>query len=164
MNQQENRVAPLQALPKDYQGIFYLTNPFDFDFIGRWDKKEYLFPAMKTTPLIGIDAKPYEIQNIRKKFAYEMCEQSFFKSDEYKRLDKMNDPDKLRTFHAAISYNPASLESLVQKCLEPMPVAPAPTPMPVKDETPKVKVMKRLKSRQSGDDVDDSLENIAPIP
>lgn len=155
--------APLQALPKDFNGTFYLTNPFDFDFIGRWDKKEYVFPAHKTSPIIILEAKPYEIQSIRKKFAKEMAEQSFFQGEEYKRLDKMNDPEKLRSFHASVSYNPASLEALVQKCLEPMPVAPAPIPTPVKDETPKPKVMRRLKSRQSGDEVDESVENLAPI-
>ena len=154
MNPQMQVQTPV--LPPDFDGTFRFTNWTTEDFSAKWDSKVYTFPALKTVPLIILSATPYEIQNIRKKFAKELAEREFFKSKEYQRLDGMNTGDKIKSFQAAVSYTPNVLESYVQKCLEPLPVAQ----MKVTEESKvqiEPKAIKRVKSKQSGDDTEESL-------
>ncbi len=125
--------APSQ-LPADFDGVFRFTNWTDRDFTAKWGGIAYTFPAMKTTPMVILQATPYEIQYIRKKFAKELAEREFFGSKEYSRLDNMNKDDKLRTFQAAVAYTPQNIEVLVTKCLEPLTPAPAPQPKQVPKE------------------------------
>lgn len=153
----QNAVPFNNVLPADFDGTFRFTNWTDRDFTAKWGGVEYTFPAMKTTPMVILSATPYEIQNIRKKFAKELAEREFFHSKEYNRLDAMNKDDKLRTFHAAVAYTPNNLEVLVTKCLEPLPIAPAPTPVVVPKVEFEPKAMKRVKSVVSGDPQDEGL-------
>lgn len=151
------QLAPLQTLPVDFDGVFRFTNWTDEDFISKWDGKTYTFPALKTVPIIIPTLSPLEIQNVRKKFAKELAEREFSGSKRYKELDAKNKGENMRTFHAAVTYTPNELEPLVQKCLEPLPVAK----MEVKD-TPKVeikpKATRRLKSKLSDpNETDESL-------
>lgn len=154
-----NSFAPAQILPADFDGTFRFTNWTDRDFSAKWGGKEYHFPALKTTPMIILSATPYEIQNIRKKFAKELAEREFFISAKYSKLNAMNEnPGRSGGIASAVGYNPGELEPLVQKCLEPLPIA-VPTvsdvPNANKEFTPKV--TKRVKARVSGDNEDDSL-------
>ena len=156
MNPQMN--VPQQILPSDFDGTFRFTNWTDRDFSAKWGGKEYFYPALKTTPMVILSATPYEIQNIRKKFAKELAEREFFNSDKHKQLDAMNKSDNIRSFGAAISYTPNELAAYVQKCLEPLPLAPA-TSADVPKPKVEIKVAKRVRSKSSGDEVDDSLIN-----
>lgn len=119
------------VLPENFTGVFYFTNPDDEDFEGKWGGKAYLYPTMKTTPMVIMDATPLEIQNIRKKFAKELAERMFFKSKKYetlrqtegKRNDNQTITPSLNSIHQANVYAPADLQQYVDKCLEPLPLA-----------------------------------------
>jgi hypothetical protein len=145
------------TLPADFDGTFRFTNWTDRDFTAKWGGVEYTFPALKTTPMVILSVTPYELQNIRKKFAKTLAEREFFQSKEHNRLDAMNKSENIRTFAAAVTYTPGNLEVLVQKCLEPLTPAPAPKPVVVPKVVEEPKTMKRIKSRQSGDNEDESL-------
>lgn len=149
--------APQQILPADFDGTFRFTNWTDRDFTSKWGGKEYIFPALKTTPMIILSATPYEIQNIRKKFAKELAEREFFLSPKYTKLDSMNqNPARSGGISSAVGYNPGELEPFVQKCLEPLPIG-----TPMVSDVPKVivtpKAAHRVKAKVSGDEQDDTL-------
>lgn len=111
------------VLPPDFDGVFRFTNWTKQDFSGTWGKKEYLFPAMRTTPMIIPEHSPVEIQNIRKKFAKDLAEREFFKSKEYKLLADQEGKPGNRTMtgiHQAGQYSIDDLAKLIQKGLEPL--------------------------------------------
>lgn len=109
------------VLPEDFDGTFRFTNPTDEDFVGKWGGKSYTYPAMKTTPMIIIDATPLEVQNIRKKFAKELAEREFFKSQKAVTLTAA--PGALNSIHQANVYSETDLAPWIQKCLEALPIA-----------------------------------------
>lgn len=119
------------VLPENFTGVFYFTNPDDEDFEGKWGGKGYLYPSMKTTPMVIMDATPLEIQNIRKKFAKELGERMFFKSTKYETLRRTEGArnengtitPSLNSIHQANVYAPTDLQQFVDKCLEPLPLA-----------------------------------------
>lgn len=74
------------VLPENFDGVFRFTNWSDEDFSGRWNSREYLFPAGTTVPLIMPDYSPLEIQHIRKKFAKDLAEREFYKSQKYETI------------------------------------------------------------------------------
>jgi len=119
------------VLPEDFSGTFYFTNPSDEDITCFWGKKGYTYPAMKTVPMVIVDATPLEIQSIRKKFAKELAEREFFKSEKYEALrSSEGDKDKngvihplMGSFNQARQYSESDLTSYIQKCLDPLPLA-----------------------------------------
>jgi len=115
------------TLPEDFDGTFRFTNPSDEDFIGKWGGKAYTYPAMRTTPMIIVDATPLEIQSIRKKFAKELAEREFFKSDKATRLTaqekNIDGTPRFNSFQQAGTYVLDDLKDYIQKCLEPLPLA-----------------------------------------
>lgn len=119
MNQDRN------ALPADFDGIFRFTNFTDSDFVARWGNVEYTFPALKTTPMIIPAATPEEVQNIRKKFAKELAEREFYKSEKLKTLEAQTPIGSVGSFRMAAVYTDNDLKPFIQKCLEPLPIAQA---------------------------------------
>ncbi len=117
------------VLPEDFNGVFMFTNPTEEDFIGKWGGKEYRYPAQTTSPMIIPEHSPLEIQNIRKKFARDLGEQQFYKSDKYKLMVKQEKNDdgtpRLNSIHMAATYTMSDLTSFIQQCLKPLPVAKA---------------------------------------
>lgn len=114
------------VLPADFTGVFHFTNPSDEDFVGKWANKAYMYPALKTTPMVIMDATPLEIQNIRKKFAKELAEREFFKSERAKQMtsiERANNAPALNSIHQANVYSDSDLKEYIQKCLEPLPLA-----------------------------------------
>lgn len=109
------------VLPPDFDGIFRFTNATDEDFVGRWAKVEYTFPAMSTTPMIISGATPEDVQHIRKKFAKELAEREFYKGTKIKQLDESN--KGVGSVHVAVTYQPRDLEPYIQQCLKPLPIA-----------------------------------------
>lgn len=105
-------------LPEDFDGVFKFTNWTDEEFIAKWDKIEYTFQANKTSPMI-MNFTPAEIQNIRKKFARELAIREFYKSDKFKAMNA-HVPGGTPAL-----YTDSDLVTFVQKCLVPLPVAPA---------------------------------------
>ena len=113
------------VLPEGFDGTFRFTNPTDEDFIGKWGSKEYIFPKQTTSPITILNATPVEIQQIRKKFAKDLAEREFFKSEKYQVLMKQErNPDgsaRAGSIHAAGTYSIDDLAPFIQKCLEPLP-------------------------------------------
>lgn len=111
------------VLPAGFNGTFTFTNWTKEEFRARWNKKEYIFPPESTVPLVVLDATPIETQNIRKKFARDLAEREYFKSDKYKGLESQNPRGAVDSFKVAIGWNASDLNSLVQRALEPMAAA-----------------------------------------
>ncbi len=149
-------------LPENFDGVFRFTNPSDEDFVGKWDSKEYTYPAQKTTPMIILNATPLEVQNIRKKFARDLATREFFKSQQYNALmrqEKNADGTvRLNSIHQAAQYSDNDLKEYIQKCLTPMPVArPAVVDAPREDVEEKLSRTPKGKLRTRVLDGDESL-------
>lgn len=111
------------VLPENFDGVFRFSNWSDEDFKGIWNKKEYLFPANSTVPLIISEHSPIEIQHIRKKFAKDLAEREFYRSKSYKTLSDQEGKSGDRRFnsiHQAAQYNMSDLEVFIKKGLEPL--------------------------------------------
>lgn len=108
------------VLPQDFSGVFYFTNKSDEDFTAKWDKVEYTFPANKTSPMI-MNFTPIEIQSIRRKFAREFAEREFYKTDKFQKMNAHVPGGTPPT------YTESDLASIIQQCLEPLPIANAKT-------------------------------------
>lgn len=117
----------VNVLPENFTGVFYFTNPSEEDFTGFWGKRGYLYPAMKTTPMVIFDATPLEVQNIRKKFARELAEREFFKSDKAQKLQSQeilaDGTPRFKSFKNAALYTDSDLKEYIQRCLESLPLA-----------------------------------------
>ncbi len=125
-------------LPENFDGTFRFTNASEEDFTASWGGKNYTFPAMKTTPMIIMDASPVEIQNIRKKFARKWAEREFFKSKKYKdAVAQERNPDgsaRFNSFQQGGQYSDTDLEPYIQQCLTPLAVGSLNiTEMPAED-------------------------------
>lgn len=113
----------------EFDGIFRFTNATDEDFSVTWNSIEYTFPKQTTAPMIIPGETPEGIQNIRKLFAKKLAEREFFKSSEYSRLVDLGKG-------SGMTYDEKILEAMIQKCLEPLPLAKASTRIiPKQDES-----------------------------
>lgn len=116
------------VLPKGADMRFPFTNRTEEVFVGQWGKKGYSFPAMTTTPMLGMihDATPLELQGIRKKFAKDLAEQMYFTSKEARKWEAQEkNPDGTPRFNSiqmGHGYTEKDLEPYIQMCLEPMPL------------------------------------------
>ena len=117
------------TLPEDFDGVFRFTNWSNEEFIGGWGGKKYTFPSETTSPMVIPEHSPLEIQHIRKKFAKDLAEREFYKSQNYKFLMKQErNPDgtpRLNGLHSAGTYSLDQLTPFIQKCLEPLPISKA---------------------------------------
>lgn len=144
------------VLPPDFDGTFRFTNPTDEEFVGRWNSKEYRFPPMSTSPMLIIDATPIEVQHIRKKFAKELAEREFFKSQKAKELtsiERTQNGPAFQSFKQANSYSVNDLEKTIQKCLEPLPISSA-----IVTETPKQPIEEKLHRDEEGELVTTAID------
>lgn len=111
------------TLPADFDGVFRFTNWSDSEFVGVWNKKEYHFAANATSPMIIPEHSPLEIQHIRKKFAKDLAEREYFKSNTYELKRAPEGQLGNRTMagiHTAGAYTLDDLASGIQKCLQPL--------------------------------------------
>lgn len=123
MNNEKGIMGFEPVLPPDFDGVFRFSNPFKEDFVGVWNKKEYLFPAGEMTPIIMPEHSPLEIQHIRKKFARDLAEREWYRSKGYKTLSGQEGKPGNRTMnsiHQAASYTLSDLEPFIQQCLRPL--------------------------------------------
>jgi len=120
----KNIMAYESVLPENFDGTFRFTNWTDEDFVAKYGSKEYHFPAKTTSPIVMTNQTPLEIQQIRKKFAKDLAEREFFKSENYNRLtaqERNNDGSpRLNSIQMAGTYSIESLTQFIQKCLEPL--------------------------------------------
>lgn len=112
-------------LPEDFDGVFRFTNASEEDFIAKWDSKEYLFPARKTTPMVMAGSSPIEVQSIRKKFAKDWAVNEFLKGSKgvvLQSQEKNSDGTaRFGSIHMAATYSESDLVPYIQMCLEPLP-------------------------------------------
>jgi len=138
------------TLPEDFSGVFYFTNWTNEDFVGKWGGKQYVFKAETTAPMVMPEHSPLEIQHIRKKFAKDLAEREFYKSQQYKNLMKQErNPDgspRLNGIHSAGTYSLDQLTPFIQKCLEPLPVSKA-----LVQEMPKERLEEKLTRNEDGE-------------
>lgn len=116
------------TLPVEFDGVFRFTNWTDEEFVGRWGNKEYHFPSNATSPMIIPDQSPLEIQHIRKKFAKDLAEREFFKSQKYETYRSPEGILGNRTMsgiHTANTYTLNDLVEGIQKCLLPLEIKKA---------------------------------------
>ncbi len=112
------------VLPADFDGVFKFTNWSDEEFVGVWGKKEYHFVPNATSPMVIPEHSPLEIQQIRKKFAKDLAEREFYKTEKYGRFQGQERTAegvaKLNSIHQAASYTMDDLTEGIQKCLKPL--------------------------------------------
>ena len=121
MEQKKDVMERVKMLPENFDGIVRFTNWSDEDFTGRWNSKDYLFPANTTSPLFIPEHSPLETLNIVKKFALNLAEREWGKSqwmkDSLKRnQDQYGNPIKM-SMQSAPSYSVDQLAPLIQKGL-----------------------------------------------
>lgn len=141
-------------LPPDFDGTFRFTNFTDEEFTAKWNNVAYTFPAQKTIPLVILGETPEGVQFVRKKFAKDLAEREFFKSDKYKGLIA---GDKSNSITGGIGYTLSDLEPLIQRCLEPLPLATAAIKALPRDNDNRYKKDKRGKPVSRVLDQDESL-------
>ncbi len=125
MPQEESIMKYETVLPVDFDGVFKFTNWSDEEFVGVWGKKEYHYAANTTSPMIIPEHSPLEIQHIRKKFAKDLAEREFFKSQKYETYRSPEGVLGNRTMsgiHTANTYTLTDLAEGIQKCLKPLAV------------------------------------------
>lgn len=116
------------TLPEGFSGVFQFTNYSNEDFVGKWGGKEYHFPKESTAPMIIPEHSPLEIQSIRKKFAKDLAEREFYKSEGYNVLRGTEGTPGNRTMnsiHQANTYSIDDLTPFIQRALESLPVSTA---------------------------------------
>ncbi len=121
------------VFPADFDGTFRFTNFSAEDFTARWNSRPYTFKANTTSPMIILDATPLEIQYIRKKFAKELAEREFSKSDRMKQLtsiERANNAPALNSFRQANAYSTEDIKDLIQRALEPLKLSRAEVGVP----------------------------------
>lgn len=122
-------LTPQRLLPEDFEGTFYFTNWTSEPFIGLWGGKEYVFEPESTSPMIIPEHSPLDIQYIRKKFAWNLAEQEFFKTAEYKKLTALernsDGTPRLNSMLNSNFYNEKDIVALAYRALEPLPVKKA---------------------------------------
>lgn len=115
------------VLPEGFDGVFRFTNFTDEDFTAKWNSVEYTFSANKTSPMIIPGETPEGVQSIRKKFARELAEREFYKTEKFGVLNSPTQGER------PAPYSDSDLTPFIQRCLEPLPTAPATTKVVKKD-------------------------------
>ncbi len=144
------------VFPEDFDGTFRFTNWTGDDFTAKWNSKAYTFKANTTSPMVILDATPLEIQHIRKKFAKELAEREFFKSDKAKQLqtiERANNGPALGSIMGANSYSVDDLQSYIQRALEPLELSRADVA-----EVPRSRVEDKLSKDDEGNLVTDVVD------
>lgn len=121
----------------DFDGVFRFTNATDEDFTGLWNNKEYLYKAHTTTKMIIPDETTENIQEIRKRWAYQVAQREWYKSKTYKEMVKMGRANPS-------IYNESLLQPWIDECLKPLPVSEPVVKEKAKDSERKYKVSKAL--------------------
>ena len=118
------------VLPADFDGDFFFSNPDDEEFIGKWGGKAYHFAPQTRSKMVIFKASPEEVQQIRKKFARELGNKMFFKSEKAKQMTAIerqsNGEPVFRSIHQANTYSDADIAPYTQACLDPLPIVKAP--------------------------------------
>lgn len=126
----------------DFDGVFRFTNATDEDYTHLWNNKEYTFPAGKTVPLIIPDETLENIQEIRKRFAYDLAVREFYKGKEYSKMAKMGNG-------LPPTFDEKVLEPMIEQCLKPLPMAKATMKVKAKDSEKNYKGSKAISDKDN---------------
>ncbi len=124
MQPEENIMKYETVLPADFDGVFKFTNWSEEEFVGVWGNKKYHFAALATSPMVMPEHSPLEIQHIRKKFAKDLAEREFYKSERYQFFMKQerntDGTARLNSIHQSVAYTIDDLKDGIQRCLKPL--------------------------------------------
>lgn len=142
--------------------MFRFTNWTSIEFVGTWNKIQYRFPPMSTSPMVIRGESPEHVQHIRKKFARELAEREFYRSERFEQLDSQAPAGSGKI--PAI-YSDTEIAPYVQKALEPLPAAFATAKQVPADKTENyhVDVTKVLDNKDLEAGVSLTGNNSAPI-
>lgn len=119
------------VLPDHFDGVFRFTNRSTEDFYGVWNKVQYKFPAGKTVPVIIPNETLENVQHIVKKFAKELAEREFHKSERFKKMEAMTPPG---SGLSPAPYSEMELKEYAEQCLIPLEEArPTMSKLPAND-------------------------------
>ncbi len=121
----------------EFMGVFYFTNWTDEDYKHLWNNEEYNFPKKSMSPLIMPKEPAESIQEIRKRFAYDLAVREFYKSKKYIKMSKMGNG-------LPPTFDEKLLEPMIEKCLIPLPVVKAKVNKVVTNEERKFKGTKAV--------------------
>lgn len=126
-----------------FDGRFFFTNATNDDFVHMWNSEEYTFPKQTMCPMIFAKETLEGIQEIRKRFAYDLAVREYYKSKEYLKNSKMgNGMPPL--------YDEKVLQPWIDQCLSPLPKSRA----QVKEgKVEKTKVSRFSKPVENGTDL-----------
>lgn len=150
-------------LTKDFSGVFNFTNPTDEDYVHLWNNKEYTFPANKTVPLIIANESLENIQEIRKRFAYDLSLREFYKGTLYSKL--VNQGNKSAGGVPPL-FDEKLLEPMIEMCLKPMPSGRASVKEIKKDLDSTFKGSKAIGKKDNVNAVfkDDPIKELGEMP
>lgn len=97
----------------EFMGVFHFTNWTDEDYVHLWNNEEYTFPKESSVPMIMQKETSEAIQEIRKRFAYDLAVREFYKGSTYKKMSKMGNG-------LPPIFDEKILEPMIQRCLEPL--------------------------------------------
>lgn len=141
----------------DFDGVFRFTNATDEDFTHLWNNKEYAFPAGKTVPLIIPDETLENIQEIRKRFAYDLAVREFYKGKEYSKMAKMGNG-------LPPTFDEKILEPMIEQCLKPLPMAKSTVKVKEKDSDRNYKGSKAISDKDNPNFIfREESENAKPL-
>lgn len=124
----------------EFVGVFYFTNWTDEDYVHLWNNQEYTFPKKSMVPLIMPKETSEAIQEIRKRFAYDLAVREFYSGKEYQRLVKLGN----KAGGIPPIFDEKILEPMIEKCLNPLPLAKAQVRNVERDEESKFKGSKAV--------------------
>lgn len=101
-------------IDEDFDGVFRFTNPMEREYVHLWNNKEYRFPPRSRVPLIIMGEPLENIQEIRKRFAFDNAQERFYESEQYHKMKVMGN-GMPPTFDEKI------LEPMIEECLSPLP-------------------------------------------
>ena len=149
----------MEILANDFDGVFRFTNVTDEDFKAFWNNKEYTFPAGRTVPLIIANETLENIQEIRKKFAYQLATREFYKGKEYLKMSKQGNG-------LPPLFNEKILEPMIEQCLKPLPMAKATVKEGKKDSEKNYKGSKAISEKDNPNFIfkDDEPRELGKMP
>lgn len=99
-----------------FEGVFFFTNATDEDYSHLWNNKEYIFPKQTMCPMVIPTETLESIQEIRKRFAYDLAVREYYKTKEYVKNSKMGNG-------LPPLFDEKVLQPWIDQCLSPLPKA-----------------------------------------
>lgn len=147
----------------EFMGVFHFTNWTGEDFVHLWNNEEYTFPKMSSVPMIMQKESPEAVQEIRKRFAYDLAVREFYKSKEYVKMSKMGNG-------LPPTFDDKRLEPMIEKCLTPLKMARATIKRIETNEDVKFKASKAIGEKENvnfafkDDNVDGNIKVLGKMP